>query len=59
MTYYNITITIENVESGNLDKLEEICEIMESVCSAICGACDYKTIQRLDPPYYELKEVTE
>lgn len=56
MTYYNITITINNVESSNLDKLESICEIMESVCETICDTCDYETVKRLDPPYYELKE---
>ena len=59
MTYYNITITIENVESDDPEQLEVICEMMESVCETICRTCSYDTIKRLDPPNYDLKEVTE
>lgn len=59
MTYYNITITIENVESGNLDKLECICEMMESVCETIFDTCDYETVNRFGRPHYKLEEVNE
>ena len=59
MTYYNITITIENVESDNLVQLEVICEMMEEVCETICRACEYATVKRFDPANYELEEVKE
>ena len=59
MTYYNITITIENVESDDPEQLEVICEMMEEVCETICRTCEYATVKRFDPPNYNLKEVTE
>ena len=59
MTYYNITITIENVESDDPEQLEVICEMMEEVCETICRTCEYATVKRFDPPNYELEEVKE
>ena len=59
MTYYNITITIENVESDDPKQLEVICEMMEEVCETICRTCEYATVKRFDPPNYELEEVKE
>ena len=56
---YNITITIENVESDDREQLEVICEMMEEVCETICRTCEYATVKRFDPPNYELEEAKE
>ena len=56
---YQITITIENVESDDPEQLEVICEMMEEVCETICRTCEYATVKRFDPPNYELEEVKE
>ena len=59
MTQYNITITIEELESDNLDRLEILCEMMTEICDAICRKCDYDTVKRFGLADYELKEVKE
>ena len=56
---YQITITIENVESDDPEQLEVICEMMEEVCETICSTCEYATVKRFDPANYKLEEVKE
>lgn len=59
MTAYDITITIENVETEDLEQLEILCEMMEELCETVCRKCDYAAVKRFDPPNYELEEVKE
>lgn len=56
---YDITITITGVETADLYKLEELCEMMAEVCNTLCNKCDFRTVKRFDYADYELKEVDE
>ncbi len=56
---YDITITINEVETSNLDQLEILCEMMSEVCESICRKCDYDTVKRFGLADYELKEVKD
>lgn len=56
---YNITITIDGVETSNLDQLEILCEMMTEVCESILRKCDYETVKRFGIADYDMKEVKE
>ena len=56
---YNITITIGDVETSNLDQLEILCEMMTEVCESILRKCDYDTVKRFGIADYDMKEVKE
>ena len=56
---YDITISINEVETSNLDQLETLCEMMAEVCESICRKCDYDTVRRFGLADYELKEVKD
>ena len=56
---YDITITINEVETNNLDQLEILCEMMAEVCESICRKCDYDTVRRFGLADYEMEEVKD
>lgn len=56
---YDITITINEVETNDLDRLETLCEMMAEICESICRKCDYDTVKRFGLADYEMEEVKE
>ena len=56
---YNITITINDVETSNLDQLEILCEMLVEICDSVCRKCDYDTVKRFGLADYEMEEAKE
>lgn len=56
---YDITISINEVETSNLYQLEILCEMMAEVCESICRKCDYDTVRWFGLADYDMKEVKD
>ena len=56
---YNITISIDEVKTTDLDKLEILCEMMTEVCDALCRKCDFDTVNSFGLADYDMQEVKE
>ena len=56
---YNITISIDEVKTTDLDKLEILCEMIVEVCDALCRKCDFDTVNSFGLSEYDLEEVKE
>ena len=59
MTSYTINITMHDVETTNLDRLEILCEMMTEVCESLLRKCDYDTVNRFSIVDYDMEEVKE
>ena len=59
MTSYNINITMQDVETANLEQLEILCEMMTEVCESLLRKCDYDTVNRFSIVDYDMEEVKE
>ena len=59
MTSYTINITMQDVETANLEQLEILCEMMTEVCESLLRKCDYDTVNRFSIVDYDMEEVTE
>ena len=59
MKTYNITLTINEVETNNLDQLETLCEMLTEICDSVCRKCDYETVMRFGLTDYDMEEVKE
>ena len=59
MTSYTINITMHDVETANLDRLEILCEMMTEVCESLLRKCDYDTVNRFSIVDYDMEEVKE
>ena len=56
---YNITISIDEVKTTDLDKLEILCKMLVEVCDALCRKCDFDTVNSFGLSEYDLEEVKE
>ena len=59
MTSYTINITMQDVETANLEQLEILCEMMTEVCESLLRKCDYDTVNRFSIVDYDMEEVKE
>ena len=56
---YKLTITIDDVETSNLEQLEILCEMMTEVCESMVRKCDYDTVNRFSLAEYDLEKMKE
>ena len=56
---FNITITIDEVKTTNLNQLETLCEMIVEVCDALCRKCDFDTVNSFGLADYDMEEVKE
>jgi hypothetical protein len=56
---FNINITIDEVKTTDLDKLEILCEMLVEVCDALCRKCDFDTVNSFGLADYDMEEVKE
>lgn len=56
---FNITITIDEVETTKPEQLETLCKMIVEVCDALCRKCDFDTVNSFGLADYDMEEVKE
>ena len=56
---YKLTITIDDIETSNLEQLEILCKMMAEVCESMVRKCDYETVNSFSLAEYDLEKMEE